>query len=306
MIEKILFIADLSPIIKDFAGVLEKEYHVQLVQFDWKDVEKYLKISDTELLLVFLKNPDMQQKNCLHKLLHDEKYGKLPIIIFGAQNETAGYIDFWKGNIKSVVFTPVTTAEMLIAVKKVCTKLEGEYIKKMTGKTPEENLSEETKASVTSEQSGEYSETITEDKPEKQPAENQPVEQLPAEQDNRKHILVVDDDPIMLRTIMNWLKETYRVSVVKSGTAAISFLAKQKPDLILLDYEMPICSGVQTLEMIRSEKETKSIPVFFLTAVSDMERVKSAIELHPEGYLLKTDASITLLSKLDQFFGGDK
>ena len=47
------------------------------------------------------------------------------------------------------------------------------------------------------------------------------------------------------------------------------YIADNKPDLILLDYEMPVTSGPQVLEMIRSETKTDTIPVIFLTGKGD-------------------------------------
>lgn len=118
----------------------------------------------------------------------------------------------------------------------------------------------------------------------------------------KKHILLVDDDAVALRTITNYIKDYFRVSVAKSGTAAISFLAKEIPDLILLDYEMPVCNGVQTLQMIRGEEAYKNIPVFFLTGVSDAQMVKAAVDLKPEGYILKSISQGALISKIREFF----
>ena len=115
---------------------------------------------------------------------------------------------------------------------------------------------------------------------------------------SRKHILVVDDDAIFLRTMMNWLKETYRVSVVKSGPAAITFLEGHVPDLILLDYEMPDCDGLETLKMIRALDSCKDVPVVFLTGVSKIDAVREAVKLKPQGYLLKTIESKDLLLKI--------
>ncbi|AEB13843.1 response regulator [Treponema succinifaciens] len=120
--------------------------------------------------------------------------------------------------------------------------------------------------------------------------------------DSRKHILIVDDDPVMLRALISILKESYKTTVAKSGTSAISLLGTQKPDLILLDYMMPVCDGIQTLQMIRSEEKTKDIPVFFLTGVSDTESVKSAMSLKPEGYILKSMQPKEILKRIDDFF----
>ena len=113
-----------------------------------------------------------------------------------------------------------------------------------------------------------------------------------------KHVLVVDDDAISLRTMMNWLKDTYRLSVVKSGSAAINFLEEETPDLILLDYEMPDYNGPETLKIIRTKKKNENIPVIFLTGVTDSDMIKNAIMQKPQGYILKTTTRENLLEKI--------
>lgn len=118
----------------------------------------------------------------------------------------------------------------------------------------------------------------------------------------KKHILVVDDSGAMLRTIKGWLEPRYRVSVVNSGANAISFLSTQHPDLILLDYEMPVCSGPMLLQMIRSEDDTRDIPVFFLTGKDDRVSVENALHLQPEGYLLKSVKPAAIVQRIDNFF----
>lgn len=120
---------------------------------------------------------------------------------------------------------------------------------------------------------------------------------------SRKHsILLVDDDPVCLRNMMSWLQNFYQVAVAKSGAACLSFLGKAKPDLILLDYEMPVCDGLQTLEMIRSEPEYADIPVMFLTGVSYTEKVREAIKLKPQGYILKNTDRVEFLNKIKAVF----
>ncbi|MCR4785489.1 MAG: response regulator [Lachnospiraceae bacterium] len=118
----------------------------------------------------------------------------------------------------------------------------------------------------------------------------------------KKRILIVDDDPVMLRTIKGWLEGTYQVTMVNSGMNAITYLAKNKPDLILLDYEMPVVTGAKVLEMIRSELSTASLPVIFLTSKSDKESVMEVLKLKPEGYLLKSMTPGEILKALDEFF----
>lgn len=122
------------------------------------------------------------------------------------------------------------------------------------------------------------------------------------EDDKKKHILVVDDSGTMLRTVKSWLQEKYKVSIASSAAMAINFLANSKPDLILLDYEMPICSGPQFLEMIHAEPATSKIPVIFLTGKGDIESVKQVLKLKPDGYLLKTMKQDEIVSYVDEFF----
>ncbi|MCR5251549.1 MAG: response regulator [Lachnospiraceae bacterium] len=118
----------------------------------------------------------------------------------------------------------------------------------------------------------------------------------------RKSILVVDDDPQFLTLIREWLKGTYKVAMANSGLQAIKWLGKNKVDLIILDHEMPVTSGPQVLEMLRSDPETQSIPVIFLTGKGDKESVMSVVALKPEGYFLKTTQKDELLEKLKEFF----
>ncbi|MCR4587388.1 MAG: response regulator [Lachnospiraceae bacterium] len=126
------------------------------------------------------------------------------------------------------------------------------------------------------------------------------------EQETLKKILIVDDNPTMLRTMKNLLSGRYRVYMVGSGMNAITFLAKNQVDLILLDYEMPVTSGPQVLEMLRSEPETSSIPVMFLTAKGDKESVMKVVALKPEKYLLKTMPPQEWINSIDEFFAKQK
>ena len=126
--------------------------------------------------------------------------------------------------------------------------------------------------------------------------------QVNDENARRKSILLVDDDNAFLKMVTGWLSGTYRVTPVTSGAQALMYIADNKPDLILLDYEMPVTSGPQVLEMIRSETKVDSIPVIFLTGKGDRESVMKVLALKPDGYLLKSTDKTTLLKSLEEFF----
>lgn len=122
----------------------------------------------------------------------------------------------------------------------------------------------------------------------------------------RKKILIVDDSGAMLRSAKSWLEEKYQVILANSGMMAIKYLGTNHPDLILLDYEMPVCDGKQVLEMIRADEETRDIPVIFLTGKDDRESVMNVMALKPQGYLLKTLAPETIVQNIDDFFASRK
>ena len=113
----------------------------------------------------------------------------------------------------------------------------------------------------------------------------------------------MDDNGPTLRTIKAMLDEEYDVTVVNSGMNAMKAIGKRRPDLILLDYEMPVCDGRQTLEMIRADEEISDIPVIFLTGVNDREHIEMVLALRPAGYLLKPPVKERLLGEIKKAIG---
>ncbi len=120
--------------------------------------------------------------------------------------------------------------------------------------------------------------------------------------ERKKKILVVDDSDFMRSRIIGLLAGSYEMAEADSSVSAIKNLTMDRPDLILLDYEMPVCDGRQTLEMIRSDKDIADIPVIFLTGRGDRETVQKVMELKPERYLLKTLPDERIKSNIDSFF----
>ena len=118
----------------------------------------------------------------------------------------------------------------------------------------------------------------------------------------KKQILVVDDSDFMRSNIIRLLGDDYDMIESSSSVSAIKSITVNRPDLILLDYEMPICDGRQTLEMIRSDKDIADIPVIFLTGRGDAESVKKVMSLRPEGYLLKTMPEDEIKKTINEFF----
>lgn len=121
---------------------------------------------------------------------------------------------------------------------------------------------------------------------------------------NKKRILVVDDNGTTLRTMKAMLEDYYEVSIAISGAQAMTSIGKKRPDLILLDYEMPVCDGRMTLEMIRADGEMKDIPVIFLTAVNDRANIEAVLKLKPAGYFLKPAVKDKLIAEIEKILHG--
>ena len=117
-----------------------------------------------------------------------------------------------------------------------------------------------------------------------------------------KSILIVDDDPTALRSMKSLLSSRYKILVANSGMNAITILAKNHVDLILLDFEMPVVTGPKVLEMIRSDPNTSNIPVMFLTAKGDKHSIMEVVRFKPEKYLLKTMLPKEIMDSVDEFF----
>lgn len=122
------------------------------------------------------------------------------------------------------------------------------------------------------------------------------------EMSNRRHILIIDDDVNMLKTLRYYLQDAYKVTVINSGKAAVDFLLKYTPDLILLDYMMPMYNGAAVLKIIKSREATKDIPVYFLTGQTDKTTVMECLSLKPAGYIVKPVAKDALLDKMAKAF----
>lgn len=122
------------------------------------------------------------------------------------------------------------------------------------------------------------------------------------EASGKRRVLVVDDSATMRQAMKKLLEEDYEVSLAESGVAAIRTITLDRPDMVLLDYEMPVCDGRQTLEMLRSEPSFAELPVVFLTGRGDPDVVRKLLSLKPAGYLLKYLKPEEIKKKIDGFF----
>lgn len=116
-------------------------------------------------------------------------------------------------------------------------------------------------------------------------------------------ILIVDDTKANLIALEALLDcKTKRLILANSGNEALKILLKEKIDLVLLDVQMPGMNGFEVAEIMRSNKETKSIPIIFATAINKEEKyIFKGYELGAVDYIYKPISNEILRSKVNVF-----
>lgn len=115
-----------------------------------------------------------------------------------------------------------------------------------------------------------------------------------------KHILVVDDSLLNLKVAAAALMDYYTVDTVDSGIAALSFLKRKAVDLILLDIEMPEMDGIETLKQMKMDDMIATIPVVFLTGITDSEVEARCISLGAQDFILKPFYKPAMLGRVNR------
>lgn len=117
-------------------------------------------------------------------------------------------------------------------------------------------------------------------------------------EDSKPVVLVVDDTPDNITLLSGLLKDQYKIKVALNGEKALSIVAKEPPDLILLDVIMPVMDGYETCRRLKQNTKWKDIPIIFLTSRTDAEDESKALELGAADYITKPVNPIILLSRV--------
>lgn len=115
-----------------------------------------------------------------------------------------------------------------------------------------------------------------------------------------KNLLIVDDNKenlVMLRAV---LESEYHVTLVPSGKLALDYLSKKKPDLILLDVQMPDMDGLEVMDVIKATEGINNIPVLFLTGVESADIEAACLEKGGDDYIRKPYNSLVLRKRISR------
>jgi CheY-like chemotaxis protein len=116
---------------------------------------------------------------------------------------------------------------------------------------------------------------------------------------NKKLILLVDDNPTNLRLGMSILEEKYDIATAPSVNKMFSILENNIPDMILLDVDMPDANGYEAIKVLKTNPETKDIPVIFITARADSEDELEGLSLGAIDYITKPFHPSLLLKRIE-------
>jgi len=126
------------------------------------------------------------------------------------------------------------------------------------------------------------------------------------ELDTLPHVCVVDDDEISRSVVIHCLEDYCTISSFDNGEQALKFLNSFKPDVMLLDINMPGMSGLDVLDKIREKPGMKKLPVMILTGDSDRDTVVASVEKKAVGYLVKPVNREELRSRIHQILEANK
>ncbi len=118
------------------------------------------------------------------------------------------------------------------------------------------------------------------------------------EHSSHAHILFADDNPDMRAYVGRLLHDHYHVHVVSDGKAALDAVKRYRPDLVLTDVMMPQMNGVELLQALRADPETRSIPVILLSARVGEEPQVEGMEAGADDYLIKPFSARELLARI--------
>ena len=115
---------------------------------------------------------------------------------------------------------------------------------------------------------------------------------------DKKTILIIDDMATILEHAKQILKDSYRVIPCTSGQQGLEIFDKMKPDLVLVDINMPEMDGFQVLSEIRSRSEGRKVPVIMMTTGLTNEIESEGFRAGVDDFLIKPFSQPAVLKRV--------
>ena len=263
---KVLLTGNNTAVMDDFFNHLLDRFELMTSSLHFEDLDIHIKLWEPDILLACLHGESSEEISRFARVLQRHGDKTVYFFIIGTDSECQDFQRYSKIVPDLVLVKPLTSADIL------------RYIQNFMQKKEDEEESERIASQIKAAQE---------------------AKQMAAAA--RKKILVVDDDPLILKILNSQLSNTYDVAAAINAKLAYKFMEKKKPDLILLDYEMPGESGPEVFSKLRAMPEYEDIPIIFLTGVTDKDKIISVLSLKPQGYVLKPLDMNVLQSTIKKF-----
>jgi two-component system phosphate regulon response regulator PhoB len=113
------------------------------------------------------------------------------------------------------------------------------------------------------------------------------------------HILIVEDEAALVELLRyNLEKEGYRVTVAADGEDGLSAVEESKPDLVILDWMLPLVSGLEVCRQLRRKPATRTLPIIMLTARSEETDRVRGLEIGADDYITKPFSPSELMARM--------
>ncbi|MBQ5999150.1 MAG: response regulator [Treponema sp.] len=300
MEQKLLVIGKASQLLSFIYEAIGVDFKIMSTSVILQDIATHIEIYSPDLLICCPEKLYDREIINLDDLELSLSERKIPFILLGEKKECDHFAEITKLHVfKSIQFSEGQDG-LLQLIQEVFKDLKNsEPPEPVELPIPDEPAEQQEQSTADSSAPSAESEAAQKNQTEPTGTESDPA----ANEPNKKHILVVDDNIMMLKIIQQQLKGLYNVATAISGSIALRFLEKKTTDLILLDYEMPLMNGAQVLHEIRENPKTRMIPVVFLTGTKDKEKVQEALKQKPQGYLLKPIDNVKLLEMIKSQIG---
>lgn len=266
--KRILFVADFNDTAHCIQEAMLSQYQVQLCSMkNAEDVSHMIRMFRPDMVVVFISC----YQNISSKLFYilTIVHAAIPIITIGKKEDTMQYEMLYSKTQYTHLYRPIKNRDIM---KCIADRL---HI------TEDENAEHKDISDVSN-----YIENEDKIKNKTDIWDDAELDNE-ADADKRKHILLVDNDDEIYNNMKSIIGDRYRVSVAGTELQAMCMLEKDRPDMMFLSYEMPLCEGRIMLEMIRSDEELRKLPVVFLTKIAEKRNIASIIRLKPAGCILK-------------------
>lgn len=115
-----------------------------------------------------------------------------------------------------------------------------------------------------------------------------------------KRILLAEDEEVLRMLIVDTLEDEYLVDEAQDGEEAFQLINKNQYDLLILDYMMPIMTGLEVIEKVRVDKEKEHLKIMMLSAKSQASEQQAIIEAGADYFMAKPFSPLDLLEKVGE------